>query len=167
MATLRRRDLKSAISIQWNITGPEKKKEILIYAQHRWALRASCCEMHLSQKDKCCVIPCLWRNLQPVISDCEIIEKLCLCMCVCVGLCYQFLAHAYMLSCFSHGPLFSTLWTIALQASMSMGFSRQEYWSGLPCPPPGDLPHPGIEHASLMSPALASRFFTTEQKGSP
>ena len=47
------------------------------------------------------------------------------------------------------------------QAPQSMGFSRQEYWSGLPCPPPGDLPHPGIEPTSLMSPALAGRFFTT------
>jgi len=42
-----------------------------------------------------------------------------------------------------------------------MGFSRKEYWSGLPCPPPGDLPDPGIEPTSHMSPALASRFFTT------
>ena len=42
-----------------------------------------------------------------------------------------------------------------------MGFSRQEYWSGLPCPPPGDLPNPGMEPVSLMSPALASGFFTT------
>ena len=42
-----------------------------------------------------------------------------------------------------------------------MGFSRQEYWSGLPCPPPGDLPNPGIEPMSLMSPAVAGRFFTT------
>ena len=42
-----------------------------------------------------------------------------------------------------------------------MGFSRQEYWSGLPCPPPGDLPDPEIEHASLMSSALAVRLFTT------
>ena len=41
-----------------------------------------------------------------------------------------------------------------------MGFSRQEYWSGLPCPPPGDLPNPGIKPTSLMSPALAGRFFT-------
>ena len=47
------------------------------------------------------------------------------------------------------------------QAPLSKGFSRQEYWSGLPCPPPGDLPDPGIEPASLMSPALAGGFFTT------
>ena len=55
----------------------------------------------------------------------------------------------------------ATLWTVAHQASLSMGFSRQEYWSGLPCPPPGDLPDPGIELAFLMFPALAGRFFTT------
>ena len=53
------------------------------------------------------------------------------------------------------------MWTIAHQAPLSMGFSRQEYWSGLPCPPPGDLPNPGIEPASLLSPALAGGFFTT------
>ena len=47
------------------------------------------------------------------------------------------------------------------QAPLPMGFSRQEYWSGLPFPPPGDLPHPGIESASLSSPALAGGFFTT------
>ena len=55
---------------------------------------------------------------------------------------------------------FATPWTLAHQAPLSMGFSRQEYWSGLPCPPPGDLPYPGIKPASLMSPALAGRFFT-------
>jgi len=54
-----------------------------------------------------------------------------------------------------------TLWTRACQAPLSMGFSRQEYWSGLPCPPPGDLPNPGLEPTSLKSPALAGRFFTT------
>ena len=47
------------------------------------------------------------------------------------------------------------------QAPLSMGFSRQEYWSRLPFPPPGDLPNLGIEPASLMSPALVNRFFTT------
>ena len=52
-----------------------------------------------------------------------------------------------------------------LLQALSMGFSRQEYWSGLPCPPPGDLPDPVIKPASLMSPALAGRFFTTEPPG--
>ena len=66
-----------------------------------------------------------------------------------------------VLTHFSRIQLFVTLWTVARQASLSMGFSRQEYWSGLPCPPPGGLPHPGIEPASLMSPALAGGFFTT------
>ena len=68
--------------------------------------------------------------------------------------------HVFMLSPFSHVQLFATLWTVALQGSLSMGFSRQEYWSGLPCPSPGDLPYLGIEPVSLRSPALASWFFT-------
>ena len=66
-----------------------------------------------------------------------------------------------VLSHFSHIELFATPWTVAPQAPLSMGFSRQEYWSGLPCPPPGDLPDIGIEVSSLRSPALAGRFFTT------
>ena len=52
--------------------------------------------------------------------------------------------------------LFVTLWTVACQAPLSMGFSRQEYWSGLPCPIPGDLPDPGIQPSSLRSPAMAA-----------
>ena len=55
-----------------------------------------------------------------------------------------------------------TLWTAARQAPLSTGFPRQERWSGLPFPPPGDLPDPGIEPASPASPALAGGFFTTE-----
>ena len=66
--------------------------------------------------------------------------------------------HACVLSCFSHIQLFNILWSVARPAPLSMGFSRQEYWSGLPCPPPGDLPHPGMEPTS---PALAGGFFTT------
>ena len=54
-----------------------------------------------------------------------------------------------MLSHFSCVQLFVTLWTITLQAPLSMRFTRQEYWSGLPCPPPGHLPDPGIEYVSL------------------
>ena len=69
--------------------------------------------------------------------------------------------NACVLSHFSHVRLFVVLWTIAYQASLFMGFSRQEYWSGLPCPPPGDLPDPGIEPAPPVSPALAGGFFTT------
>ena len=63
--------------------------------------------------------------------------------------------------------LFATPWTVAHQAPLSLGFSRQEYWSGLPFPPPGDLPDPGIELMSPVSPALAGRFFTTEPLGKP
>ena len=68
---------------------------------------------------------------------------------------------AFVLSDFSHVQLFATLWTVPCPAPLSMGFSRQEYRSGLPCPPPRDLPDPGIEPVSLMSPALAGGFFTT------
>ena len=66
-----------------------------------------------------------------------------------------------MLSHFSHVWFFATLWKVARQGPLSMGFSRQEPWSGLPCHPLGDLPKPGTEHTSLMSPALAGRIFTT------
>ena len=66
-----------------------------------------------------------------------------------------------VLSCFSCVWLFVTLWPITHQALLSMGLSRQKYWSGLPCPPPGDLPNPGSEPEPLRSPALASGFFTT------
>ena len=65
-----------------------------------------------------------------------------------------------MLSHFSCTWLFTTLWTVAHQAPLSMGFSRQEYWSRLPCPPPGDLLTQGLS-THVMSPALAGRFFTT------
>ena len=64
-------------------------------------------------------------------------------------------------SMLSHVRLFATLWTIACQAPLSMGFSRQECWSRLPCPPPGDLPHPGTEPTTFISPASVGRFFTT------
>ena len=62
--------------------------------------------------------------------------------------------------------LFVTPWTVARQAPRSMGFSRQEYWSELPLPPPGDLPDAGTEPSSLASPALAGRFFQLSHPGS-
>ena len=82
------------------------------------------------------------------------------CVCVCVN------AHTRALS---RVQLFATPGTVTHQASLSMGFSRQEYWSGLPFPPPEDLPDPGIKLTSLVSPGLAGGFFTTGAtcKGSP
>ena len=101
-------------------------------------------------------IPCTWSHLH--------FHRHSLSSGLCHLLCQQsqsLSSHAYMLSCFSHVWLFATPWTVAHQAPLSMGFSRQEYWSGLPFPPPGDLPKPGIEPIPLMSSALAGRFFTT------
>ena len=72
-----------------------------------------------------------------------------------------FLKCSCVLSHFSHVQLFASLWTEAYQAPLSMGLSRKGYWSGLPCPPPGDLPDPGIFPTSLMSLALAGGFFIT------
>ena len=67
--------------------------------------------------------------------------------------------HVCMPSHFSHVQLFAIHWTVARQAPLSSGFSRQNYWSRLPCPTPGDLPDPGIKPESLMSPSLVGRFF--------
>ena len=67
-----------------------------------------------------------------------------------------------------HVRLFVTAWTVAHQAPLSMGFFRQGHWSGLPFPPPGDLPNPGIEPVALtMSPALQAGSFTPEPGGKP
>ena len=60
-----------------------------------------------------------------------------------------------------------TPWIVTCQASLSMEFSRQEYWSALPFSTPGDLPDPGVEPMSLASPALAGGFFTTVPPGKP
>ena len=65
-----------------------------------------------------------------------------------------------MLSCFSCVQLFVTPWTKVHQVLLSMGLFRQEYWSGLPCTPPGDLPDPGVQPMSLVSPTLAGVIFT-------
>ena len=67
----------------------------------------------------------------------------------------------------SHVQLFATLWTVARQAPLPMEFSRQEYWTGLPFPTPGDLPHPGTDPSCLVSPALVGIFFTAEPTGKP
>ena len=75
-----------------------------------------------------------------------------------IFICIQYM-YTYMLNHFSHVQLFETIWVVAHQAPMSMEFSRQEYWSGLPLPTREDLPDPVIEP---MSPALAGGCFTTD-----
>ena len=74
------------------------------------------------------------------------LQNLCVCVCVCV--------HSVM-------SYFVTPWTIVCQAPLSKGFTRREYWSGLPFPPPEDLPHLGTELVPLVTPALADGFLTT------
>ena len=77
-------------------------------------------------------------------------------------------AHAWcVLSHFIPVQLFATLWIIAHQASLSMGFSRQEHYSGLPCPPPGDLFDPGIKPSTLAAPALQADSLPLSHWGSP
>ena len=74
------------------------------------------------------------------------------------------IVHECMLNYFGRVRLFGTLWTVACQDPLSLGFSRQEYWSGLPCSSPGDLPDPGIEPES---PALQVYSLPTEPPGKP
>ena len=79
----------------------------------------------------------------------------------------QLLAYFVCVCVFSHVQLFATPWTVAHQVPLSMGFSRQEYWSGLPFPTPGDLPDPGMEPTSLVSPALAGDSLPLHHLGGP
>jgi len=71
------------------------------------------------------------------------------------------------LKCVSSVSNSATPWIVALQAPLAMEISRQEYWSGLPCPPPRDLPNPGIKPMSQASPSLAGRFFTSAPPEKP
>ena len=84
-----------------------------------------------------------------------------MCAYVCVCVC------ARALSRFTHVQPFVTIGTVARQAPLSMGFSRQEYWSGLPCPPPGDLPHPGIQPTSPIPWAWQADSLPLSHRGSP
>ena len=81
------------------------------------------------------------------------------CVCVCVHMCVCVSTQSL-----SRVRFCATLWTVAHQAPLSVGFSRQEYWCGLPFPTPADLPNSGIKPTSLASPALAGIFFTTEPR---
>ena len=106
-----------------------------------------------------CSVPVWWTNVESVVSEIEMKWKcknissfldICVCVCVCV--------------CVSRVPLFMTPWIVAHQAPLSMEFSRQEYWSRLPFPSPGDLPNPGIEP---WSPASQAGSLPFELQGSP
>ena len=83
---------------------------------------------------------------------------LCVCVCVCVCACMHMLNHV---------QLFVIPQTVGHKTLLSMEFSRQEYWRGLPFPSPEDLPEPGIKITSVASHALAGRFFTTAPTGKP
>ena len=99
------------------------------------------------------IIPNTWKQHKCPSTDEWIKMMWYMYVCVCV--------HTHVLSRLSHIQLFATLWSVACQSPLSMGFSRQEYWNGLPWPPSGNLPNPGIKPASLTSPALAGGFLTT------
>ena len=75
--------------------------------------------------------------------------------------------HAYVLGRLVMSDFLQPPWIVAYQAPLSMGFSRQEYWSGLPCPSQGDLPDPGIEPASSAAPALQADCLSPSHQGSP
>ena len=82
-------------------------------------------------------------------------KGVCVCVCVCVCAVPSVMVTV------------ATPWTVAHQAPLSMGFSRQEYWGGLLCPPPGDLSHPGIETAYPVAPALQENFLALSNQGNP
>ena len=86
-----------------------------------------------------------------------------------IYMCVYMCMYTCMCACSDFSPvwLFATLWTVAHQALLSPGFSKQKYWSGLPCPPPGDLPDPGIEPESTVSPALRVDSLPLGHQGSP
>ena len=89
-------------------------------------------------------------------------------VCVCVSVCVRASSHIHThTNTFSLVRLFATPRAAAHQTPLSMGFSGQEYWSGLPLPSPGDLPEPGIVPMPLASPALAAGVFTTAPPGKP
>ena len=117
-----------------------------------WHCPSELCRLH------CCKL---------CVTHCEYTSRSCICQkTVCIAYpwsCSLSTLHACMLSHFSHVQLFATLWTVARQAPLSMIFSRKEPWRGWPCPPPGDLPNPGIKPMSLH----CGGFFTTEALGKP
>ena len=151
---------------QWNRRGPQKQRSfsskcdqerMVRKVQPRWLWRW---KMALSQG--------VWVPGKERGSLQSLQEERCPCWHLDVkgALCWISTPQTTVL-CAKLRLLFATPWTAARQAPLSMGFSRQDYWSGLPFPSPGDLPNPGITPPSPASPALAGRFSTTELPGKP
>ena len=96
----------------------------------------------------------IWKGCMCIYIYIYIFMCVCVCLCVCIYICVCVCVYLYenekkvKVFVASHVWLFVTPWTVACQAPLSMGFPRQEYWSGLPFPSPGDLPDPGIEPRS-------------------
>ena len=138
--------------------------------------RPSILQLHSTEKHRCFCSYSTFKLNHVSRLSCEVLEKYNLCHFSISSLVEQnhtiFRAERYttmhvcaqLLSCVQ---LLATPWTVAHQAPLSLEFSRQEYWNGLTFPPPGDLPNPGIEPASPVSPALAGGFFTTAPPGKP
>ena len=106
---------------------------------------------------------CNLTSVQHPAGGVAVYVCVCVCVCVYVCVCVCVCVCSVVQSC----QLFATPWIVALQAPLSMGFSRQDYWSGLPSPPPGDFPSPGTEPVSPAVPVLSGRFSTTEPPGKP
>ena len=114
--------------------------------------------IHFTNETLFCIFS-IFLNTESLFST----PKYCYVSLSCHVMSYQqnFVKHPHY--CYSQNPnprFCVTPWTVAHQGPLSVGFSRQEYWSGLPCPPPGDLPDTGTKPTSLISPALAGGFFT-------
>ena len=112
----------------WTIDGSHMVEMLILTHSGRFTPSSSVREKPLSY----------WSHCIVGLSVCTFYMPICACM----------------LSCSRPVQLFAILWTVTHQASLTMGFSRREYWSGLLCPPPGDLPDPGIRSTSLVSPAM-------------
>ena len=104
------------------------------------------------------ILPLYFWLLHFYLQPGSLVFSVCAYVCVCVYMCVCVCVCVCVLSCV---PSFVTLWTVACHTPLSVGFPRQEVWSELSLPIPGDLPNLGIEPVSLLSPALAGRFFTT------
>ena len=119
-----------------------------LWTESRCARHVSCTQLRHRRLPSSWSLVCatvnFWNSflhIAKITCNMDMDTNMCVCVCVCVC--------CAILSCFSRVRLFVTVWTVAHQAPLSMGFSRQEYWSGLPRPPPGDLSIPGIESCLL------------------